>query len=78
VCKDLRETQKVGRKLKRRDLKEKTMRDSLKVVEKERLKMGTPFNLELVASHSLMNSYLDGKEEKIGLRDLIVKIEQSI
>jgi hypothetical protein len=54
------------------------MRDSLKVVEKERLKMGTPFNLELVASHPLMNSYLDGKEEKIGLRDLIVKIEQSI
>jgi len=54
------------------------MRDSLKVVEKERLKTGSPFNLELVANHPLMKSYLDGKEEKIGLRDLILKIEQSI
>jgi hypothetical protein len=51
------------------------MRDSLRVVEKERLKLGIPFNAEVVASHPLMNSYLDGKEEKIGLRDLIVKIE---
>ena len=78
ACKELRETQKVGRKQKRRELKEQTMRDSLRVVEKERLKQGIPFDAEAIVSHPLMNSYLDGKEEKIGLRDLIAKIEAAI
>jgi hypothetical protein len=54
------------------------MRDSLRVVEKERLKQGLTFDAEAIASHPMMSSYLDGKEEKVGLRDLIAKIEAAI
>jgi superoxide dismutase len=77
-CRDIRQGQKVGVKNKRRELKERTMKDSIKVVAKERAKMGVEFNQEAIINHPFMKRYLDGKEEKVGLRELITKIEAEI
>jgi hypothetical protein len=77
-CRELRKGQKIGTKAKRRDLKERTMKDSIKVVAKERAKQGLPFDQDAVINHPVMKRYLDGKEEKVGLRDLIARIESEI
>lgn len=77
-CRELRAGQKQGIKNKKRELKERTMRDSIKVVAKERAKLGLAFDSEAIASHPVMKRYLDGKEEKVGLRQLITRIEAEI